>query len=50
MSFSDDSDSKRGESRIPLLLLVMLLVVPIFGGFGVLLLAVLTAFVPSLGL
>jgi hypothetical protein len=46
--FSDDPDDRRGESRISLLLLVMLLVVPIFGGLGVLLLAALTAFVPGL--
>ena len=48
MSFSDDPESRRGESRVSLLLLVTLLVVPIFGGVGVLLLAALTAFVPGL--
>ena len=50
MPFTEDPEGKRGESRIPLLLLMLLLIVPIFGGFGVLVLAAVSAFVPGLGL
>lgn len=45
MDFDSGGDRARAESRFGLVLLVLLLTVPIFGGFGVLLMAILSAFV-----
>jgi len=44
MDFDPSSDHSRTESRLPLLLLAMLLIVPIFGGLGVLSMAIASAF------
>ncbi|MEZ4316912.1 MAG: hypothetical protein R3F61_05400 [Myxococcota bacterium] len=44
VGFDPSQDPERSESRFGLLLLVLLLTVPILGGFGVLAMAVATAF------